>query len=206
MAKFNDLPQPVQFGILFAVAIAIVIGAYFSMIKPIDDGNRSDQVTVKAKQAEIAQLSPYENKVVELDRQIETLKQQLDLQKRIVPDDKEVPAFITVIQGEATKSGIEIRRYTSKPAVTREFYTEVPFEMDVDGPYYGVLDFFQRVAKLERIVNVSDVTMAQVRKAQAAKVKKQYPYAPNETVVASYVATTFFSTTAPAPPAPPAKK
>ncbi|HYE25591.1 MAG TPA: type 4a pilus biogenesis protein PilO [Clostridia bacterium] len=206
MAKFNDLPQPVQIGILFAIAVVIVIGAYFSMIKPIDDGNRSDQVTLKAKQAEIAQLSPYENKVVELDRQIETLKQQLDLQKRIVPDDKEVPAFINVVQAEATKSGIEIRRYTSKPAVTREFYTEVPFEMDVDGPYYAVLDFFQRVAKLERIVNVSDVAMAQVKKAQAAKVKKQYPYAPNETVVASYVATTFFSNTTPAPAAPPAKK
>lgn len=206
MAKFNDLPQPAQFGILFAIAIAIVLGGYFSMVKPIDDGNRSDQVTLKSKQAEIAQLSPYENKVVELDRQIETLKQQLELQKRIVPDDKEVPAFIQVLQAEATKSGIEIRRYTSKPAVTREFYTEVPFEMDVDGPYYAVLDFFQRVAKLERIVNVSDVTMAHVKKATAAKVKKQYAYAPNETVVASYVATTFFSNSAPAPAAPPAKK
>jgi len=40
------------------------------------------------------------------------------------------------------KAGIEIRRYTAKPVSTREFYTEVPFEVELDGPYYSVLNFF----------------------------------------------------------------
>jgi Tfp pilus assembly protein PilO len=31
----------------------------------------------------------------------------------------------------------------------------VPFEMELDGPYYSMLNFFDRVGKLERIVNVS---------------------------------------------------
>lgn len=208
MAKFSDLPQGVQVGVVAALAIAITLALYFMTFKPIDDQNRKDLEALTAKKAEIAQLAPYETKVAELDRQIESLKQQLELQKRIVPDEKEVPSFITVVQGEASRSGIEIRRYTSKPTVTREFYTEVPFEIDVDGPYYAVVDFFQHIGQLERIVNVGNLAMATVKKPSDAKVKKTYTYAPNETVVASCVATTFYSNAgaAPAAPAAPAKK
>jgi type IV pilus assembly protein PilO len=202
MAKFNDLPQAAQVGIAAVVAVALFVGSYYLFTKPILEGNEKDSATLAQKKGEIAQLAPYEAKIQELDRQIQSLNQQLELQKRIVPDEKEVPSFISLVQGEAQKSGIEIRRYTSKPIGNKEFYSEVPFDIDVDGPYYGVLDFYQRIGQLERIVNVSNVTMASVTNAGAAKVKRTYAYAPNETVVASFVATTFYSVSVPPPPAP----
>ncbi len=36
----------------------------------------------------------------------------------------------------------------------------MPFDLEIDGPYYSVLNFFDRVGKLERIVNVSNVLIA----------------------------------------------
>jgi type IV pilus assembly protein PilO len=205
MAKFNEIPQVAQIGIAAVVCVALFVGAYYMFTKPILDANEKDAASLTQKKNEIAQLAPYEAKVQELDRQLQNLNQQLELQKRIVPDEKEVPSFISLVQGEALKSGVEIRRYTSKPTATKEFYSEVPFEIDVDGPYYGVLDFYQRIGQLERIVNVSNVTMASVTNANMAKVKKTYTYSPTETVVASFMATTFYSVATP-PPAAPAKK
>jgi type IV pilus assembly protein PilO len=205
MAKFNELPQVAQIGIAVVLCVALFAGAYYLFTKPILDANEKDNTSLTQKKNEIAQLAPYEAKVQELDRQLQNLNQQLELQKRIVPDEKEVPSFISLVQGEAQKSGVEIRRYTSKPTATKEFYSEVPFDIDVDGPYYGVLDFYQRIGQLERIVNVSNVTMASVDKANTAKVKRIYPYSPTETVVASFTATTFYSVATP-PPAAPAKK
>ena len=205
MAKFNDLPQVAQVGIAAVIAVALFVGAYYLFTKPVLDANEKDAATLAQKKSEIAQLAPYETKMQELDRQLQSLNQQLELQKRIVPDEKEVPSFISLVQGEALKSGVEIRRYTAKGTNNKEFYSEVPFEIDVDGPYYGVLDFYQRIGQLERIVNVSNVTMASVTNAGAAKVRKTYTYSPTETVVASFMATTFYSVAAP-PPAAPAKK
>ena len=206
MAKFNDLPQVAQVGIAAVIAVALFVGAYYLFTKPVLDANEKDAATLAQKKSEIAQLAPYETKIQELDRQLQSLNQQLELQKRIVPDEKEVPSFITLVQGEALKSGVEIRRYTAKNTTNKEFYSEVPFEVDVDGPYYGVLDFYQRIGQLERIVNVSNVAMASVTNAGAAKVKRTYTYAPTETVVASFMATTFYTVTAPPPAAAPAKK
>jgi len=65
--------------------------------------------------------------------------------------------------------------------------------MELDGPYYSVLNFFDRVGKLERIVNVSGVLVASTRKPSDAKVKHIYMYAPNESIVVTCNATTFFS-------------
>jgi hypothetical protein len=56
-----------------------------------------------------------------------------------------------------------------------------------------MLNFFDRVGKLERIVNVSGLLVATTKNPANAKVKHQYQYAPNESVVASFTATTFYS-------------
>ena len=113
-------------------------------------------------------------------------------------------------QAEARKAGIEVRRYTAKPTAQREFFTEVPFDMELDGSYYTLLRFFQSVAHLDRIINVSGLKMASLRKASDAGVKKQYQYAPTETVAVTCQATTFFSREnfpgTPAPAAAPVKK
>ena len=66
-------------------------------------------------------------------------------------------------------------------------------EMDIDGSYYGVVNFFEKVAKLQRIINVNGLQIATVKKPSDAKVKGTYTYAPTESVVADCTTTTFFS-------------
>ena len=118
-----------------------------------------------------------------------------------------------MVSGEARKSGVEIRRYTAKPYAAKEFYTEVPFEVEFDGPYYSMLGFFDRLGKVERIVNVSSLMVASTRSPAAAKAKHSYQYAPSESVVATCLTTTYFShdldpagPAKPATPATPVKK
>jgi hypothetical protein len=70
-----------------------------------------------------------------------------------------------------------------------------------------MLSFFEKVGKLERIINVSGLAMSTVSKPADAKAKKKYDYAPGESVVATCNATTFFShDAAPEPAADPKNK
>ena len=150
--------------------------------------------------------------MADIERQLASLKQQLEIERRIVPDEKEVDNFMRMVGGEARKAGVEIRRYTARPVSAKEYYTEVPFEVELDGPYYSMLGFFDRVSKLERIVNVNNLLVASTRKPSDAKAKKTYQYAPNESVVATCLTTTYFShdldpsPAAAAKPGQPAKK
>ncbi len=192
MAKFSEMRPLAQWSIAFAVAAVITLALYLSVFKGIDDKNKADITVLNDKQAEIAQLRPYETKLPQLLEQIEALKQQMEIQKKIVPDEKEADKFITLMQETASSSQIAIRRYSSKTEVKKEFYAEVPFEIEVDGPYYALLDFFSRTSKLERIVNIANLKMDSLQSGRSSRVGK-YDYNASESVTATCMASTFFS-------------
>jgi type IV pilus assembly protein PilO len=193
MAKFSELSTSVQLAIVVGLAVVLSGAAYWFSYKGMDTANSTLRTQLKAKQDENAALRSYADRKADMERKLATLKDQLEQMKRIVPDEKEAPQFMEMLQAEARKAGIEVRRYTAKPIAQREFFTEVPFDIDLDGSYYSMLRFFDNVAHLDRIINVSGLKMASLLKAGEAGVKKQYQYAPTESVVVSCVATTFFS-------------
>lgn len=199
MASFSEMRPIAQWTIVIGVAVVITAGMYMFVYKGMDEANRANLQVLSDKNAEIEQLRPYETKLPDLLAQIESLKQQMEIQKKIVPDEKEADKFIHLMQDTASQAGVEIRRYSSKAPATKEFYVEVPFEMEVDGPYYSMLDFFERTGKLERIVNMDGLTMGALK---GKNTQGKYDYAPNESVVATCTAKTFYSHDAATTPAP----
>lgn len=196
--NFNDMSGMKQWGVVFAVAGLLSVALYFTYFKSQRDANQSAQKSLDAKLQENRELEPYKTKLAEIDRQLASLEQQMEIEKRIVPEEKEVDDFMRMLDAEAAKSGIELRRYTAEATSSKEFYTEVPFEIELDGSYYSMMKFFDRVSKLERIVNVSNLLVANTKKPGDARTKHTYQYAANESVVATCLATTFFSHDQPA--------
>ena len=191
--NFNELSGLKQWGAVIAGGALVTVALYFTVFKSQNDKNAVAQHAVEIKVRENNELESYRPKLKDMELQLANLKQQLEIERRIVPDEKQVDAFIETMDGEAVKAGVELRRYSARPVAAKEYYTEVPFDMELDGPYYSMLNFFDRVGKLERIVNVSGLLVATTKNPANAKVKHQYQYAPNESVVASFTATTFYS-------------
>ena len=205
MGNFSEMSGMKQWAVLLLGATLMSAALYFTVFKTQREANAKAQQSLEAKLNENAELEAYRPKLAEIERQLASLKQQLEIERRIVPDEKEVDGFMRMMDAEAMKAGIELRRYTSKPVNARDFYSELPFEMELDGPYYSMLNFFDRVGKLERIVNVSALLVASTKKPADAKPKHTYQYAPNESVVATCMATTFFSHDMEVPASAPAR-
>jgi type IV pilus assembly protein PilO len=205
MGTFSEMSDVKQWGALLLGAVLLTVALYFTLFKSQRDQNTQAQQQLEAKLHENAELEAYRPKLQEMERQLASLKQQLEIERRIVPDEKQSDDFIRAMMAEAVKAGIEVRRFTARPANTKDFYSELPFELEVDGPYYSMLNFFDRVGKLERIVNVSNLLVASTRKPSDAKTKHTYQYAPGESVVATCLATTFFSHDMAPPATTPAK-
>ena len=191
--NFSELSGIKQWGAVI-LGGALVTGAlYFTVFKTQTEKNATAQHALDEKIRENNELESYRPKLKLIEQQLAELKQQLEIEGRIVPDEKQIDQFITMMGGEAQKAGVEIRRYAAKETKSQQYYTEVPFEMELDGPYYSMLNFFDRVGKLERIVNISGLLVSTTKKPDGAKVKRTYQYAPNESVVSSFTATTYFS-------------
>ena len=191
--NFNELSGIKQWGAVIAGGTIVTAALYFTMFKSQSEKNTAAQHALEDKIRENNELESYRPKLKQIEQQLAELKQQLEIEQRIVPDEKQIDMFITMMDSEAVKAGVELRRYKAKDIKSQQYYTEVPFELELDGPYYSMLNFFDRVAKLERIVNVSELLVATTKTPSAAKTKRAYQYAPNESVVASFTATTYFS-------------
>jgi len=204
--NFSELSGIKQWGAVIAGGALVTAALFFTVFKSQSDKNSAAEHTLQDKVRENNELESYRPKLKDMEQQVANLKQQLEIERRIVPDDKKVDDFIETLDGEAQKAGVELRRYLAKPVASKEYYSEVPFDMELDGPYYSMLNFFDRVGKLERIVNISGLLVGTTKKPTEAKVKHSYQYAANESVVATFTATTFYShDLTPAPAAPGAK-
>ena len=191
--NFSELSGIKQWGAVIAGAAVVTAALYFTVFKSQSEKNNTEQHALEEKIRENNELESYRPKLKQMEQQLAELKQQLEIEQRIVPDEKQVDEFITMMDAEAQKAQVEVRRYASKDTSSKQYYTEVPFDMELDGRYYDVLNFFDRVSKLERIVNISNLLVSTTRNPSAAKTKHQYQYGPNESVVASFTATTYFS-------------
>jgi type IV pilus assembly protein PilO len=191
--NFSEMSGIKQWGTVLLGGAIVTAALYFTMFKSQSESNAAAQHSLEDKIRENNELESYRPKLKQMEQQLAELKQQLEIEQRIVPDEKQVDGFITMLDGEAQRAGVEIRRYAAKEVKSQQYYTEVPFDMEIDGPYYSALNFFDRVSKLERIVNINGLLVATTKKPADAKVKHSYQYAPNESIVASFTATTYFS-------------
>ncbi len=191
--NFSEMSGIKQWATVMVGGAIVTAALYFTMFKSQDESNATAQHALDEKIRENNELESYRPKLKQMEQQLAELKQQLEIEQRIVPDEKQVGGFIEMLDSEAQKAGVELRRYTAKDTRSQQYYTEVPFDMELDGPYYSAVNFFDRVSKLERIVNVSGLLVATTKTPSAAKAKHTYQYAPNESIVATFTATTYFS-------------
>lgn len=188
----RDMSVIMQALVAAAVAVVLVLVGVYVPGSPIArERDEVDAAVVKRSKLnqEVQQLSVYKQRYAELKQQMDALSKQLETLKTIVPEEKETDEFIRLLQGAASASNVQIRRLTAQAVVPKEYHYEMPFEVQADGPYFNVLDFFGRLGRLSRIINVGDLSFDDPEKSKGTK----YPMRPGTTVSGVFIATTFFT-------------
>ena len=106
-------------------------------------------------------LRVYKQKKVELQSEMDALRKQLATLQTIVPEEKQADEFMLMVQGAAANSGVAMASH-GQTRRGEPYYFEMPFEVEADGPYFSLLDFFSRLGRLSRIINVGNLKMASI--------------------------------------------
>jgi type IV pilus assembly protein PilO len=201
--SFKEAPWYIQALLFVALAIVLLAAGEYTPGLPVAQA-RTELQDLRGQASklnqEVSALQVYERRYTEFMQEMNALNKQLDTLKTIVPEGKEVDEFMRLLQGAASASGVSVRHLTAQAVVAREYHYEMPFNIEVDGPYFSIVDFFSRLSRLSRIINVGDLTFNGLGEG-----KTRYPVRPSTTVTGSCVITTFFTMTsdaaAPATPA-----
>ena len=205
---FRDMSVIMQGLVAAAIAVIVVLVGLFLPFSPVaQERDQVDQAVKERSQLnqEVQQLSVYKQRYSELKQQMDALNKQLDTLETIVPEEKETDEFIRLLQGAASASTVDLRRLkalTVSSSSSNVNYYEMPFEVQADGPYFNILDFFGRLSRLSRIINVGDLQFNDPGTTKGTK----YPIRPGTTVSGVFTATTYFTKPADAAPSTAAAK
>jgi type IV pilus assembly protein PilO len=210
--SFREFPWYIQALLFVALAVVVIVAGIYIPISPVATARTQvSQLTDQDTQlkTEVQQLQVYERQYTEFNQEMNALHKQLETLQAIVPQDKQVDDFMRMLQGAASASGVQIRKLSADAIIPHDYHFEMPFDIQVDGPYYAIEDFFARLSRLSRIINVGDLTFTAVDATKGTG----YPVRPGTSVSGTCTITTFFSkpddsgpapAAAPAPAAPPA--
>jgi type IV pilus assembly protein PilO len=188
--NFREWPWPVQALAAVVLAFLLVLAGYYvpgSPLGTIRTQLESAQADLKPLETDVANLRVYKQRRTELQSEMDALQKQLATLQTIVPEEKQTDQFILMVQGAAVSSGVSIRKLVAGPIAAKQYYSEMPFQVQADGPYYAVLDFFSRLGRLSRIINVGDL------KLDAMKTGSKFRVAPGTSVTGTFTVTTFFT-------------
>jgi type IV pilus assembly protein PilO len=120
------------------------------------EGLRGQQLQLQRRLNEVRSVAA---NVGKFEEEIAALERKLKVALRQLPDSKELPVLLTDVNTLGKNSGLEIKAFRPGPEVKRDFYAEVPIEIEFVGRFHDVATFFDQVSKLPRIVNVSQLAI-----------------------------------------------
>ncbi len=157
--KFAKLPKPYRMAAipLFVLGVLGSYGWFFyrpaAAERVVAEAKERDlERKVSEVRAIVSNLSAFEQEIAEMEKR---LKQAL----RQLPDSKELPGLLTDVSSLGKDAGLEFKAFRPRDEIAKDFYAEVPIEVEFSGDYHDIARFFDKVSKLPRIVNVSQLEM-----------------------------------------------
>ena len=163
MDKINKLPRNQKIGLL-AGLVVVMLGLYWYLFF------QAKQQELRTESEKLVQLQNKlaENKTLAADlprfkAELARLNGELNQALRQLPNGKELPVLLTDITTLGKNAGLEFKSFIPQQEVDREFYAEVPISIELVGGYHELATFFDELARLDRIVNVSNFGIENVQ-------------------------------------------
>jgi len=170
----------------FGAGIGLVLGGaifglgWWRLIQPIKDEIARGEMTLSELQTKIQEGRAAKQQLPKFREEVRQLELELDKLLRILPARRNTPDLLRRIRSLAEQGDFALKRFTPKELQDKEFFSEWPIELAVDGTYHNLALFFDRISRFSRIINIENLQISAVTD----------PKSPH-TITASFNAKTF---------------
>jgi type IV pilus assembly protein PilO len=138
--------------LLWALGWVTVVGARWDSLAALRAEAREDEQRLEDLEKKAANLEKVREQVQQLDREISAALARL-------PDRKEIPDLLNTVSEMASESGLRITKFRQLDEQLQDYYAEVPVELSMVGSFHQMAAFFDRVPRLNRLINVTGISL-----------------------------------------------
>lgn len=179
------------FGVGMLVGAVLLLAGYFLILQPMNEEIEAKASQLAELQRKIQEGLAFKEDLPRLQEDVRNLELKLEKSLRILPTRRNTPDLLRKIRSLAEAGDFALKRFTPGALSDKDFYSEWPIAVAVEGGYHSLALFFDKISNFSRIINVENLEIT----AFSA------PKNPH-TINGSFTAKTFVYKETPPPPAP----
>ena len=152
-------PLPVKAAImLFVCAVVVGGGVYFDtldQLKSLESAEQKEQTLKREfelKQKKAVNFQDYQNQLTQIEASLDEMIRQM-------PTEEELASLLVDISQTGLASGLEFKLFKPQTPILKDFYSELPINIQVIGKYEELGLFVSGLASLPRIVTIHNVNI-----------------------------------------------
>jgi len=162
LEKFKVQPWHIQLIVLVGIASLLYLTVWYFVtsetrveIQALND--QIAQLTAKNEAAKIATQRINEFRSLYASKSME-----YDELKVLLPEEREITIVLQGLQDTASQSRLIVSRFSPRDDVQQDAMMAKPVEIEVDSNFNNLRAFFDKMAKLQRIVSITDFKLNQL--------------------------------------------
>jgi type IV pilus assembly protein PilO len=158
---FADADSKQKIGLLVGGVLAFLLIDWTYVYGPRSTELDTVRTQVAALEGELEAKRAKSNSRAEFERELTLLTGQVRQAEARLPDEREIASLLSNIASSARAVGLDLTLFRNRQETYADFYAQVPVEMNMRGTYHELAQFLDRVKRLDRIVNVSNIAIRQ---------------------------------------------
>ncbi len=181
MAGLNLDNRPWYVALILGVIVAggLVFACEYYWFNGIRDSITARTNDLEALKQKVREGKVAEGRLPQFREEAERLETELQRLLRILPTAKQTDELIKKVKSLTERGNFRFTLFQPAAFVKKDFYTEWPISVQLDGGYHDLALFFDRLSRFSRIVNVESL------KVNASSKPKLY------TITSSFIMKTF---------------
>ena len=162
--------KPWYLGLAVGLGVGLLLFAlgFWRLLQPKRDEIAGYEVKLSELQTKIQEGRAAKQELPKFREEVRQLELELDKLLRILPARRNTPDLMRRIRSLAEQGDFSLKRFTPGQLADKEFFSEWPIAIAVDGTYHNLALFFDRISRFSRIINIEDLTVSAMPKAEGA--------------------------------------
>lgn len=181
-----NLKDPKIQRIVISVVLVIIMGVVFEfgILRAKRKKIKEFTSTYTELNTRVEKARNVAGKYKSLEMRLDSLNKEWDMLERKLPQEEEIPSLLNSLARLGEMTNVEFLLFKPLPKDIHEYYTANPIEIKLMASYHQLGFFLSRIINMERLVNISNLTLAPPPKK--SKEAKQ-----GITLEASFIATAY---------------
>ena len=167
LEKFKTQPWHIQLIVLVGIASLMYLGVWYFVTSETraEIQTLNDQIAQLSAKNEAAKIAT--QRINEFRSLYASKSMEYDELKVLLPEEREITNVLQGLQDTASQSRLIVSRFSPRDDVQQDAMMAKPVEIEVDSNFNNLRAFFDKMAKLQRIVSITDFKLNQLDKQTA---------------------------------------